>query len=249
VKEARRHKERLHGDAASERKRRRQREFADVTAFLEEHHRQGRSEAFFEVLRPLLGNLRELAAHELVMAQLEGKLAPGECTVAGILDDVLIRAWERFDTHLPAQYLERWLVTLLHEVVDERVEETGEAELLSLETEPADELARYRAREDFDADQEFWFWPQRDQLHLEDLIPDEAMEASVELNEEEERKWILDQLRTLPRIQRRAFTLVGLEGWDPAEVALAQGREIEDVETDVREVRAMLERRATAPVA
>lgn len=245
-REARKHKERLHDDAVSERKRRLQADFTRAGIYLEESRRADAREAFFDLLKPLLGNLREHAGHELAIAQLEGWLEPGEITVSGLLDEILIRAWDRWEERPQDLPLGQWLFGLLHEILDEKMDARGEVELVSLEERPTLDPRHAEAEKDWDADQAFWFWPDEERVLLEDLIPDEGAPPESWKEAEAERTWILAQLSEQPRLRRRAYMLYAIEGWEAAEIALLQRRSVDEVEADLAEVRAWLEERARA---
>jgi RNA polymerase sigma factor (sigma-70 family) len=118
--ELRRHKRQLRGDAVACRRRRRDRDFAAAEPHLKSLHAGRDQEGFFDMLHPLMRELREHARRELIIAQLEGDIAPGQMTVGDLLDEVLLRAWERWNKRPASRPLDRWLVGLLHEVLDER---------------------------------------------------------------------------------------------------------------------------------
>ena len=72
-----------------------------------------------ELLRPALRDIEAQARRELAMAQFEGSL-PDKLSVSDLLDQVAVRAWERFEAWPAARPLEQWLTQVLHEVLDEK---------------------------------------------------------------------------------------------------------------------------------
>ena len=118
--EIRRHRGQVHEDGVQGRRRRRERDFAAAGPHLNALRSEKDREGFFDVLHPLLRELRNHAKRELIIAQLEGTIRPGELTVGDLLDEALVRAWEWWDDRPPNQPLDRWLVGLIHEILDER---------------------------------------------------------------------------------------------------------------------------------
>jgi DNA-directed RNA polymerase specialized sigma24 family protein len=114
-----RHKRLLRHDYEYRRKRRRWKDSAGIRPMLESYHREHQREQFLELLRPALRDIEAHARRELVMAQLEG-IRPDELTVSDLLDQVAVRAWDRFKDWPAARPLEQWLTQVLHEVLDEK---------------------------------------------------------------------------------------------------------------------------------
>ena len=115
--EIRQHKERLRHEEVHHRRCRRERDFATAEPHLTALHHERDRDVFFDLLRPLLRNLRDHARRELIIAQLEGDILPGELTVSDLLDEVLLRAWDEWNDRPRTQRLDRWLVRLLHEIL------------------------------------------------------------------------------------------------------------------------------------
>jgi len=237
VLEIRRHKERLRHDDLYRRKRRRQNDFAQAQAALDSDQQQEQQAAFLELLRPLLRGIAEHARRELTLAQLDGSIRPGELTVSDLLDEVATRAWKGYAQRPRDVSMDQWLVRLLHEVLDEYQAEPA-AESLYERIPPDD--ARYHVDGGWLAENEPFFEPQTP-LTLYETLPDhELPEPWQEVAAEEQRQWILNQLRRLPRPMRRAFTLHVLEGWDEADIAMLQDRSVDEVRQDIQTARQTL---------
>jgi DNA-directed RNA polymerase specialized sigma24 family protein len=87
-------------------------------------------------------------------------------------------------------------------------------------------------------------WESPAVVTLEDVLPNhEAGEPWVQLAAIDQMKWVLTQLSELPVEQRRAFILHMLDGWEPDDVAMIQGRSVEEVRNDIESVREMLRSR------
>lgn len=117
--ELRKHVNQTRHEELERRRRRRGRDFASADPHLGAMRGEGDLEGFFDLLRPLLRQLRCHARRELIIAQLEGVIPPGQLDVGDVLDEVLVRAWDRWPQRPRNVPLERWLVQLLHEFFDE----------------------------------------------------------------------------------------------------------------------------------
>ncbi|WP_026735380.1 HPF/RaiA family ribosome-associated protein [Fischerella sp. PCC 9605] len=225
AQEIRRHKEQIRHDDSYRRKRLRQKDFATASQFLEQDIRQQNKESFFELLRPILRNLRNHARRELIFAQIEGKLSPNEMTVSDLLDEAIVRAWERFDRRTPQQPLDQWIGGLMHEILDEL--ETKEILTISLDD------PRFQVTSGWILENEP-FWGSLDLLTLEDILPQHEVEEPWDaLTLIEKERWLFAQLSKLPKLQRRALMLYLLEGWEIEEIAMLQNRPLEDVRKDI----------------
>jgi DNA-directed RNA polymerase specialized sigma24 family protein len=151
--------------------------------------------------------------------------------VSDLLDEVATRAWKGYAQRPRDVSMDQWLVRLLHEVLDEYQAEPA-AESLYERIPPDD--ARYHVDGGWLAENEPFFEPQTP-LTLYETLPDhELPEPWQEVAAEEQRQWVLNQLRRLPRRMRRAFTLHVLEGWDEADIAMLQGRSVDEVRQDIQ---------------
>ncbi|HYF14840.1 MAG TPA: hypothetical protein VD971_07185 [Phycisphaerales bacterium] len=233
----------LHGHNASlrraflfDRRRRRRGDLSGILPVLKECRERGDREAFDDLLRPALRELREHARRELVLAQLENIVPPGSLSVSALLSELVQRAWERFERRPPGVRLELWLTRELHDALDGRGAETAPPPGARL----ASDDARLSARETDGGPPR----PGAERLTLADVVPGgRAGTAWDRATDDEQRAWILSRLRGFPRTRRRAFTLYALEGWNDDEVAAILGRSPEDVLLDIDRVRdALIER-------
>lgn len=236
--EIRRHKAMLRREFLFHRRRRRRGDLSGIVLALEECRDRGDRGTFTDLLRPALRELSDHARRELVIAQLEGVARPGDVTVAGLLSELVQRAWSAIDRrpkHLP---LELWLTGLLHDILDERGAEPVRRSVDMVA--PGD--ARLSA-DSGDADSDA-AWPPLETLTLADVVAvPESGSAWERASDEEQRIWIVSQLSGFPRVQRRAFTLHTLEGWNDDEIATLQQRKPEEVLLDVDRVRDELTRK------
>lgn len=238
AEEIRRHKNKLRRDRTHRKKQQQQTDFATALELLEQDIRQQRREFFFDLLRPVLRNLRNHARRELVFAQLEGKVSPDEMTVSDLLDEAILRAWEGFEQRPPQQPLDQWISGLMHEIIDER--EAKAIPAISLETEISEDDPRFRVASGWILDNEP-FWGDLESLTLEDILPHHEVEEPWEAYSlDEKEQWLFAQLSKLPKLQRRALMLYLLEGWEVEEIAMLQQRSVTEVRADIEAAQTFL---------
>lgn len=244
--EIRRHKEKLRHDDVYRRKRRREDEFHRVRSFLESDVRKGDRASFMELIRPLLRQVADQAHHELLVAQLEGAIRPGELSVSDLVDEVAVRAWENYD-HRPTRLnLDQWLLHLLHEVLDEYYQKVSRTDHSVEEPIPADD-PRYQTDIGWMVENEPYLQNFLSPLTLYQTLPDhEVPEPWQELAAQEQMQWLVNQLRRFPHPARRAFMLHVVEGWDASEIALLQNRSVDQVREDIDRVRESLRQRLSS---
>ena len=196
---------------------------------------------FFDLLSPLMDRLWEHAHHELVVAELQGRIGREQVTVDDLLDEVILRAWSQLGRKNEAEPLEIWLTRLLHEVLDEQIANVRAALPLGEQID-TDESGREITAGPVADDTPVW--EESVAVTLEDVLPShEASEPWEQLAAVDQMKWVMTQLGGVSANQRRAFTLHVLDGWEPDEVAMVQGRSEEEVRRDIEAVQEMLRSR------
>lgn len=239
--ELRRHKELLRHEHLYHRKQRRQELSQHVATELRQGIRPLDRDAFFNLLNPLMDRLRDYAQHELVVAELQGRIGREQVTVNDLLDEVILRAWSQLGRKDEAEPLEVWLTKLLHAVLDEQIASVRVALPLGEQVdtdESGRETTAGQVADDTPAWEESWA------VTLEDVLPShEAGEPWEQLAAVDQMKWVMTQLSGVSAHQRRAFTLHVLDGWEPDEVAMVQGREVDEVRSDIEAVQQMLRSR------
>jgi len=231
VLQLRRHRDALRKDAVQRRKRVRKQEFADAAATLGRRVDEGAQPDFFEFLRPLLRRIRNHAHHELLLAQLEGHVRPGEITLSDLLNEVALRAWERFAGWDATEPLDQWMVRALHNILDER--QKHEAYTLASNPEIVVDDMRLEAEDGWVTENEP-YWGENEPLTVDELLPDhDAPEPWTKLVAKEQRRQLFTYLRRLVPTQRRALMLHVLDGWDVKEIAVLQGRSAEEIQRDI----------------
>lgn len=241
AREIKRHKERVRKDYVFKRKARARADLSAAGPLLERDREVGRREGFFELLRPLLGFLRDHARRELRILELEGVLHRNEVSAADVLNEVLSRAWERFAERPKRLALDLWLTDLLHEVLETWVKQEPRPHASLAERAPEGNVSV--------GEQEWWaaLLGHDDSFTLEDLLPGSAgTEAWDKLAAEEQRERLLSLVAELPTTQRQAFLLHALEDYDPAEIAMLQDRPESQVKADIEAARKALKERLVA---
>jgi len=244
VGEVRKHKDLIRRDYLHDRKQHRRELSRHAEARLQPERHGLDKEAFFGLLNPLMDRLWDHAHHELVIAELQGRIGREQVVVNDLLDEVILRAWSRLDRWDDREPLEVWLTRLLHEALDQQI--AGIREALPLDEQgEVDESGREVPTEPLPDDTPVWEPPVA--VTLEDVLPNhEAGEPWAQLAAVDQMKWVMTQLSGLTADQRRAFTLHVLDGWEPDEVAMIQGRSADEVWSDIKEVQGMLRSRLSS---
>jgi len=241
TQELRKHRGLIRHDDSWRRKRHRNDTIRHAAVLLESNIREPDRETFFEMLRPLMDRLSGHVHHELIIARMQGRLQRRQVTIEDIRDDVILRAWAQFRTKDPTEPMEVWLMRLAHEVLDEQVPEVPAA--VSLDDEIDETDSDHAAPTDEITDSELLL-EEPVAVTLDHVLPDQrGGEPWQELDLQEQMQWVLMQLSSLPHVQRRAFTLHLLDGWDPDEIAMVQGRAPAEVREDIKTVQELLRSR------
>lgn len=220
-----RHRELVRKDWTYRRKQRQREGVQDAEAALRADRAAGRREAFAELLCALIAHQEPRIVAELGVLVAAGKIPPGRISWTDVRDEVVARAWDRFDQRPQDVPLDLWL----HGLFDEVMAELAERELDSLEFRSlvpgADTYGPARG-----IDPEV--------PALEDAILGELEgEAWAELRIEDLRVEIEKALGDQPPARRRAFLAHLFDGLDLAEIALVQGRSEVEVRADVEAAR------------
>jgi len=241
VGEIRRHRELIRHENLYRHKQRREELPRRAAAAAPPDAHPSDQKAFFALLNPVIARLRHHAHQELLVAELQGRIGHEEIAVTDLLDDVLLRAWTQFDRREETESLEVWLMRLLHEVLDVQLTAGRTARSLSEQVggeSSADDTAVGFAAEDG------LMWEEPPTPTFEDILPGyEGGEPWQQMAAVDQMKWVLAQLSGVSASQRRAFTLHLLEGWEPDEIAMTQGRSSDEVRRDIEAVRQMLRNR------
>lgn len=150
--------------------------------------------AFEHAIRPRLDLLRRQARRELLLYELEGRIDRSGVAVDGVVDEVVLRAWEAGLERPADSLLDHWLLELLHQVIDERAKDNR---LGLVDAEAGDGISS-----------EAW-WPLPDDDGIEELLGEEGTGEISEMGE----RW-----KSLPTLARRAAALHLLDGYSVNEL-------------------------------
>ena len=207
-----------------------------VVPILERYRQAGRSDAFFIFLGPVVRSLRSHVRRELDILQSDELITGTAPLAAELLDEVAVRAWERFPERPENLSLDGWLLRLLDEVIGELV--SGHV-LRSLD-EPV--LARRSHSEEGLSEDE---WIEEvdapDIAKLGDLFEAHpGADVWDRLDDEAKQSGLARLLAALPRQQRQALVLGAVEGFEVEEIAGIQDRSAREVQADLDEARKAL---------
>ncbi|NOY91857.1 MAG: hypothetical protein GXP55_11725 [Deltaproteobacteria bacterium] len=175
--------------------------------------------AFEHALRPRLDLLRRQARRELLLYELEGRIDRSGIAVDGVVDDVVLRAWEKGLERPADSHLDQWLLELLHQVIDERMHENR--------------LGFVDCDESEGISSEAW-WPLPDDDAIEELLGEGDGGEIDEMG----RRW-----RAMPKVSRRAAALHLLDGYELSELAPVFDVSEGDLEAAIEEGRKALGKR------
>jgi DNA-directed RNA polymerase specialized sigma24 family protein len=201
---------------------------ADMVNVLENYRsRETRSEAFLSFLAPLVASLGPYVHHELVIRERDGTLTADQLSVADVLDQVLIDAWDLFPARNKHRPLDLWLVQLADAVIGRAENQTGQE---SLENEISE------SPENNGSNWEEWAelatYPE--EIELRELLPDEpGIDVWDGFDLETKQAHLSQMLSQLSRERRQAFVLNTAHGFNSAEIADFQDRPLQAVEEDI----------------
>ncbi len=226
-------------DSLSKRRARARAEFSTADPLLQRGAEIGNQEEFLTLLRPLLGHLRVHASRELQLLELSESLRTDQVTTDDLLNEVLARAWLRFAERPREMPLDLWLVKLLDEALDEKIEPQPRVKK-SLD-QPADEPhSEDLLQVD---DQEWWGWllGEDETITLEDTISSDETSPAAEQPETHQTRELRDRMQALlgamPKAQRQAFVLRVVEAYELFEIAMLQDRPEREVQADIKDAR------------
>jgi DNA-directed RNA polymerase specialized sigma24 family protein/ribosome-associated translation inhibitor RaiA len=203
--------------------------------------------AFVEALRPYLPRLRDLARHEILVAELERRILPGDVTVGDLLDELLDRAWDRYESRPKDRSLDSWLVEQLYEVADARL--GGHVPESAAERSRTGETAGRGGEDEVWARNPDASWLDESGLRTRDLFGESPGEqgAASSVEPGELYRLVHEALRGAPRTQRRAFVLAAFDGWTEEEIGMLLRRRPEEVRADIEAARARVRERLAVP--
>jgi DNA-directed RNA polymerase specialized sigma24 family protein len=213
-----------------------------LAAFLEGSRRAGRGDVFLGFLTPLVASLRPHVRRELRIRELAAGTRAALDTPADVLDEVLVRAYERFPQRPRQLALDLWLLGLAEQVLDESSSGVAPESLNDRIEQPDDEPA--------DSRRTSWTEWATDQESIErgELLPGlAATDAWDDLDVETKQTELFRLLKEIPRHKRQCLMLHTVNGFTIAEIADFQNRSAEQVRADIEAARWSLEQQFRDP--
>jgi RNA polymerase sigma factor (sigma-70 family) len=234
-----RHRERRRAARVEERRTRRRASDSLMTSLSEARMQRDR-EPYVRQLGEHMAELRHHVHRELVLSELAGAVRRGELTADDVIDEVVARSWDHFDADCAPEDLDRWMMELIHDYLDERAAEPREA-MRSIDEPVTDADHRWMSRDTYFHDEAE---PEEEaEEELAGIIPDEhGLDPLDLLTREDDESFLLDRLAALPRRQRRAFTLYTFEEWTVSEIATMLRSDETSITKEIEAARGMLRR-------
>lgn len=177
---------------------------------------------FQEAVERKLEALHRLARHLLLHHQLTGMLEPGEILPDDIVEETIIRVYQKFPEVTDSKDVEIELMREIFPVAEELVKETlrTRVDTISIE-EPASAIPEEEEVTTL-GEEILYFYEPDEALQVEDIIEDPSAITPEQVVESEElQKLLYSLLSKLPDDQREVFTLVNIEGVNVEEASMA----------------------------
>ncbi|HUG94458.1 MAG TPA: sigma factor-like helix-turn-helix DNA-binding protein [Planctomycetaceae bacterium] len=209
--------------------------FQAVSPLLERFAETANGGAFLAFLRPLVKSLEGYVRRELRILIRDRALPAAQVTAADVLDEALVRCWERFDRRPRDLPLDAWLVRLIEESLNEFARGAAHESIerrMPLPTEEPhsswDDTWVARAGEP-------------ESIGFAELLPGRpGIDVWDRLDADSHQAALTEMLAQLSRPQRQALIFHAVEGYDPAEIADFQDRPVEEVLADIATARQIL---------
>ena len=200
------------------------------------------SEAYGNLVRPLLPKLERFVKQEFSYLRDRGDLTADYPTAQDVIDEVLARAYQKLD-QLPRQTEPlHWLYRIAHEVLAEVVKrrQAEDERFVSLDAKPPETPDETIDERD---EARYEYWQPDDMLKLEDVVPISDATPETTASEDEMRRHLRAALAHLPSTWRRAVWLTQAEGMPLGAVAATLGASEEDTRRWIQHADAFLRAR------
>jgi DNA-directed RNA polymerase specialized sigma24 family protein len=208
----------------------------DVIPLLRQARQSGQSKAFLFHLVPLVSSVQPYVRRELHVHQIEDDLPSEQITVADVLNEVIVRAWEQFPRRPETRPIELWLVGLVDEVLAQ-----PDRLVVNESLDEPEEAATGEIRE---AWRDEWIERIDDEtISAAELLPGVASVDDWDgYAADGKHLKLAEMLAQLPRDRRQAFILHAANGFGADEIGDFQGRSAEVVVADIALAKQAIER-------
>ncbi|MDZ4817487.1 MAG: hypothetical protein SGJ20_00785 [Planctomycetota bacterium] len=223
-------------DSVSKRRTRERAELRAAEPLLKHDVEIGNRKEFIEVLRPLLLCMGSHAWRELRIREASGTLPPDTVTLAGLLDEVVTRAWRQFADRPEWMSLDLWLTKLVDRALEEWIRPVQTVQATARDR--GDEILLHGAPRVDDQEWSICLLSGDLSMNEEDGLPSpQSGLAEAHLEAEVIMDSIHRLLGNFPKAQRHAYVLNVLEAYAPADIAMLQGRPEREVRSDINGAR------------
>jgi RNA polymerase sigma factor (sigma-70 family) len=208
---------------------------------------QGHRNEFFNQIIPLLGPLRDYISRRLRIAYLTTEIRTPVYTSDDVLDEVVLRAYDKYAKRPRDVTLEQWLYRIANDVLDRYIRQrrSNDRRRRSLETLTKAELSTLEEIPfTADADAEVWLPEDLDDSEYQPrdfAAPADESNPEQQLARKEELQQALHAFSQLPERDRIVFELFAMEGFSPEDVARITNVPPQEVTRIVNNVRARLQ--------
>ena len=185
---------------------------------------------YFDLIEDHLDRVHDAVRRELTYLEAGGSVPPGRLGVDDLVDAMVLKGLERFETRPTEFSVGDWLLRLAHETIEEEGRAARRAlpeDAASLDAEP-----EKPAEDPTEADQELSEFHQPDDvLRLEDLVADDSVtDPEREAERHELAQSLHRAMAQLPALWRRVLARIHLADSTPAEAAAALGLDAAEVD-------------------
>ena len=185
-------------------------------------------------LRLVLQDLHSHVTRLVRFAQLAGDVQPDYLKPAEIVDDVILRAYERIREQASEEISPQFLYTIADGIICDEINNYAETaeKTVSIEDKVPPQSPHWEVNDLNDEILEFY--QPEEMLIYADIMPDTHVPDPVRmLGEEEQMQEISMCLSRLTPAARSAFLLNRVEGFEVYEIALMQDRAEEEISRDI----------------
>jgi len=200
----------------------------------QEMFENARQKVFGDAVRNRLASLYNFARREVLHHQLSGDLQPGDISPVELVDEAVVNVFEKSRTTLSEKEIEHLLYKEIWGILQREIDDvkSSRAQWTSVEkiveNMPVEEES---AEGGVSGNDLFEYWEPEEVLHFEDVLPGSTFPTQEQILEDGElQNLLIHALRRLPEIERRAFVLSDIEGFQLEEIALILSVRIDEIE-------------------
>ncbi|MGB9772558.1 MAG: HPF/RaiA family ribosome-associated protein [Bacteroidota bacterium] len=207
----------------------------------QEMSENARQKVFSDAVRNRLASLYNFARREVLHHQLSGDLEPGDISPIELVNEAIVNVFEKSRSTFSEKEIEHLLYKEVWDILQREIDEVKASRAQSTSVEKIVEnmpVEEEPAAGGFSGDELFEYWEPEEVLHLEDVLPESTFPTQEQILEDGElQNLLVHALVRLPEIERRAFVLSDVEGFQLEEIALILSVRIEEIEDIVNAAR------------